>query len=226
MPRTRSLAFSELKIGILAVVALVIAATVIFDAQRPGRLLLAALPAQDALPGRRRASRPGRRSASPAWRSARSATSRSRATRSRSSSRCRRRSQPRITTESVAALGSLSLLGQTTVDITPVGRRRSRFPDWGYVTERQGCPGSSPTWRPTPARGSRSCTRAAARDARGQGDHRAAVHRRALYRRGPGVRPRRRAGGARPRSGGEGTVGKLVTRPGGRTGRCRARSTT
>ena len=48
MPRTRSLAWAELKIGLLSIFALVMAALLIFAAERRRRLLLAALSAQDA----------------------------------------------------------------------------------------------------------------------------------------------------------------------------------
>ena len=65
MPRTRSLAWSELKIGVLTIVAIVIAAALIFSADRQPRVLLAALLAEDAVPECRRAERrvagPGRR---------------------------------------------------------------------------------------------------------------------------------------------------------------------
>ena len=40
--------------------------------------------------------------------------------------------QPRVTTQSVASLGSLSLLGQATVDITPAGSGQP-LTEWGYV---------------------------------------------------------------------------------------------
>ena len=49
MPRTRSLAWSELKIGILAVAALVLAVDDHPRRRRPGRLFLAALRAEDAV---------------------------------------------------------------------------------------------------------------------------------------------------------------------------------
>ena len=42
--------------------------------------------------------------------------------------------QARITTESVAKLGSISLLGQSAVDITPA-TRGTPIPEWGYVPQ-------------------------------------------------------------------------------------------
>ena len=54
MPRTRSLAWSELKIGVLTIVAIVIAAVMIFSLTGGEGLLLAALHAEDAVRQRRR----------------------------------------------------------------------------------------------------------------------------------------------------------------------------
>ena len=54
MPRTRSLAWAELKIGVVSVFAIVMATLLIFLLERRGRLLLAALLDQDRLRQRRR----------------------------------------------------------------------------------------------------------------------------------------------------------------------------
>ena len=97
------------------------------------------------LPERRRASRPDRRSASPASRSA--AVTEvvfageqvdvvfevQQGRRDRTSRRVDR-----------AMLGSVSLLGESAVDITP-SPRGTPIPDWGYVPAGQAGRGSSPT---------------------------------------------------------------------------------
>ena len=55
MPRTRSLAWSELKIGVLTIVALAIAAVTIFTPDRQPRASSGSATPEDALPERRRA---------------------------------------------------------------------------------------------------------------------------------------------------------------------------
>ena len=108
MPRTRSLAWSELKIGIVSIVALVLADVLIFLLSGGRRLLLAALLAEDAVQQHRRPQGGRARSASPAsrwarsrrrlrrrpgrgrpWRSRRNIASGSRPSRAPRSDRCR-----------------------------------------------------------------------------------------------------------------------------------------
>jgi len=87
MPRTRSLAWSELKIGVLTIAAIAVAAADDLLGDGKPRLLLAALHAEDALHERRR---PQGGIAGPggwAWKSAPSPTSSLPATRWTSSSR-------------------------------------------------------------------------------------------------------------------------------------------
>ena len=71
MPRTRSLAWSELKIGILAVAALVLATMLIFAVGGQGGFSLAALRAEDEVPERPGAQSRAPSCASPASTSAR-----------------------------------------------------------------------------------------------------------------------------------------------------------
>ena len=119
MPRTRSLAWSELKIGILAVAALVLAAMLIFAVGGQGGFswqryeLKTKFPNVQGLkvgrrrPGRRRRRRPGhgggfrrRRRAGDARKS-------------------NNENRARITDQSRASIGSLSLLGEPIIEISP-----------------------------------------------------------------------------------------------------------
>ncbi|HSK07972.1 MAG TPA: MlaD family protein [Vicinamibacterales bacterium] len=130
MPRTRSLAFSELKIGILAMAALTIVATVIFMLNEGGffwqRYSLKTRFSDVA----------GLKSGAPV----RVAGMEVGIVQSiefvgdqvEVVFEVSKDMQPRITTESVAALGSLSLLGQSTVDISP-SVRGEPLPEWSYV---------------------------------------------------------------------------------------------
>ena len=131
MPRTRSLAFSELKIGILAVAALVIAATVIFMLSGQGGFFWQryALKA-------RFAEVPGLKTGAPvrvAGMEVGTVTEIAFAgDQVEVVFEVSEEIQPRITSESMAALGSLSLLGQSTVDITP-SLAGTPIAEWGYV---------------------------------------------------------------------------------------------
>lgn len=131
MPRTRSLAFAELKIGILAAVAILIAAIVILMLTGTGGFFwqrywlktrftdVAGLKV--GAPVRVAGVEVGTvKSINFAGQQVEVAFQLS------------KEMQPRVTDESTAALGSLSLLGQTTVDITPALKGRS-IPPWGYV---------------------------------------------------------------------------------------------
>jgi len=131
MPRTRSLAFSELKIGILAVAALAIAATVIFTLSGEGGFFWERYPLKT-----RFRDVPGLKTGAPVRvagievgtvRAMEFSGTEVEVTFDLSSEL-----RPNITTDSVASLGSLSLLGQSTVDIIPATTGQP-LPDWGYV---------------------------------------------------------------------------------------------
>ena len=136
MPRTRSIAWSRAEArhrrrrrASLLVTVLVVAR------RRRGRILVAALSAQDAVPRRagpearrrRPAERQGRRHRDGGGvRRRRRSTSRSSVTRT-----CGRSSRPSRS----ATIGSLSLLGESIIDIkaAPGG---TPLPDWAYVHDR------------------------------------------------------------------------------------------
>ena len=131
MPRTRSLAFAQLKIGILAAVALAIAATVIFVLNGQGGFFWQRYPLKTRFPDVA-----GLKTGAPVRvagmevgtvQDIEFAGDQIEVTFELSKDM-----RNRITTESVAALGSLSLLGQTTVDISP-STRGEPLPDWAYV---------------------------------------------------------------------------------------------
>ena len=131
MPRTRSLAFSELKIGILVVAATIIAAVVIFmlSGQQGCAWQRYSLKTRFADVSGLKVGAPvrvagvevgtvtGIEFVGPQVEVTFSLS---------------RRMKERVTSESMAALGSLSLLGQSTVDIT-AARRGRPIPEWGYV---------------------------------------------------------------------------------------------
>lgn len=136
MPRTRSLAFSELKIGILAVIAIVIVAFVILMLTGTGGFFWQrySLKARFGDVAGLKAGAPVRIAGVEVGTvkgidfvgdrvEVRFQLSKS--------------MQPRVTTESEAWLGSLSLLGQTTVDISP-SLKGQPIPPWGYVRTGKG----------------------------------------------------------------------------------------
>jgi phospholipid/cholesterol/gamma-HCH transport system substrate-binding protein len=131
MPRTRSLALSELRIGALTVTALILAATIIFMLSGRGGFSW-----QQYHLKARFAEVPGLEVGAPvrvAGIEAGSVTAISvvgaavdvEFTVSRAM-------QPQITSNSMASLGSASLLGQTTLDIRPA-LRGEPIREWGYV---------------------------------------------------------------------------------------------
>ena len=131
MPRTRSLAFAQLKIGILAAVALAIAATVIFVLNGQGGFFWQRYPLKARFPDVA-----GLKTGAPV----RVAGMEVGTVQDiefagdlvEVTFEVSKEMRSRITTQSVAALGSLSLLGQTTVDISPSTRGES-LADWAYV---------------------------------------------------------------------------------------------
>ncbi len=131
MPRTRSLAISELKIGILAVVAIAIVAFVILMLTGTGgffwqRYHLKARFSDVA----------GLKTGAPVRIAGVEVGSVKSidfvGDRVEVGFQISKSMRLRVTTGSLASLGSLSLLGQTTVDVTPALSGRP-IPDWGYV---------------------------------------------------------------------------------------------
>ncbi len=131
MPRTRSLAFSELKIGILAVAAIVIAATVIFMLGGQGGFfwqryyLKARLPNAAGL----KAGAPVRLAGVEVGSVTDLEFVGAQVDVSFGVSKDYR---SRITDRSRAMLGSMGLLGQATLDLTASSSGRA-IPEWGYV---------------------------------------------------------------------------------------------
>jgi phospholipid/cholesterol/gamma-HCH transport system substrate-binding protein len=131
MPRTRSLAWSELKIGVVTIVAVAITAALIFM-----------LTGGQGLPWQRYKLKTqftnvaGLRPGSPV----RVAGVEVGSVQETNLSGARvdvifevnKDFRPQITTESVATLGSVSLLGESAVDITP-STSGTPIPEWGYV---------------------------------------------------------------------------------------------
>jgi phospholipid/cholesterol/gamma-HCH transport system substrate-binding protein len=131
MPRTRSLAWSELKIGILAVVAVAIASSVIFLLSNRGGFFWQRYTLKA-----RFASVPGLKPGAPVRVAGVEVGTVSDiafvGTDVEVAFDLSKSMQPRITTDSRAAIGSLSLLGQSTVDVTPAVTGTPIAP-WGYV---------------------------------------------------------------------------------------------
>lgn len=131
MPRTRSLAFSELKIGILAVAALIIAVTVILMLTGTGGFFWQRYSLKSRFPNVA-----GLKPGAPV-RVAGVEVGTVKAIEFVGANvevtyQVSRELQPRITTASMASLGSLSLLGQSTVDLT-AAQGGQPIPEWGYV---------------------------------------------------------------------------------------------
>ena len=129
MPRTRSLAWSELKIGIVTVVALVLAGTLIFMLSGAGGFSWQRYSLKtvfDNVAGLnegslvRIAGVPVGAVKSVAFNGERVEVT----------FEVSNEMQSRVTSESVASLGSVSLLGESAVDITP-STRGTPVPEWG-----------------------------------------------------------------------------------------------
>jgi phospholipid/cholesterol/gamma-HCH transport system substrate-binding protein len=133
MPRTRSLAWSELKLGVLTMVALVIAATTIFLVTGGKGFFW-----QQHNLKARFASVPGLKSGSPVRLAGVEIGSVTEVTPIDElvevQFQVHQRWRNRITTASSARLGSVSLLGESAVDITP-SVQGTPIPEWGYVPE-------------------------------------------------------------------------------------------
>jgi phospholipid/cholesterol/gamma-HCH transport system substrate-binding protein len=131
MPRTRSLAWSELKIGLLTIVALVLAATLIFALSGSGgfswqryslKTVFTNIAGLNEGAVVRIAGVPVG-----AVKGISFVGDKVEVTFELS-----KKMQPRVTTGSRAALGSVSLLGESAVDITPASSG-TPIPEWGYV---------------------------------------------------------------------------------------------
>jgi phospholipid/cholesterol/gamma-HCH transport system substrate-binding protein len=131
MPRTRSLAWSELKLGVLTIVAVVIAATTIFMVTGGQGFFWQQYSLKT-----RFASVPGLKPGSPVRLAGVEVGSVDSVVPVDEivevTFQVHRRWQERITTRSVARLGSVSLLGEAAVDITP-STTGTPIPEWGYV---------------------------------------------------------------------------------------------
>jgi phospholipid/cholesterol/gamma-HCH transport system substrate-binding protein len=131
MPRTRSLAFSELKIGILAVVAILLVAFVILMLTGTGGFFWQRYWLKTEFKDV-----PGLKAGAPV-RVAGVEVGTVKGIdfvgdRVEVRFQVSKEMRPRVTRQSVASLGSLSLLGQTTIDITPA-MGAEPIPEWGYV---------------------------------------------------------------------------------------------
>ncbi len=133
MPRTRSLAWTELKVGVLTITAVVITAVTIFFLTGDR-----GFPWQRYSLKTRFASVPGLKAGSPvrvAGLDVGTVTNVALAGEQvEVSFEVSQEVRDRITTSSVATLGSVSLLGESAVDITASGSG-TPIPEWGYVPQ-------------------------------------------------------------------------------------------
>jgi phospholipid/cholesterol/gamma-HCH transport system substrate-binding protein len=133
MPRTRSLAWSELKIGVLTILAMVIVATTIFMLTGDRGFSW-----QRYYLKTRFASVPGLNAGSPVRLAGVEVGQVDEVTLEGEQVdvifQVNERFRDRITTRSTARLGSVSLLGEAAVDITPSAQGEP-IPEWGYVPE-------------------------------------------------------------------------------------------
>ena len=131
MPRTRSLALSELRIGALTVTALIVGAAVIFMLSGQGGFFWQRYHLKA-----RFAEVPGLKVGAPVRVAGIETGSVTAITFAGSGVEVEfvlsRAMQPQVTTAAVASLGSLSLLGQSTVDIRPSAAGQP-IPEWGYL---------------------------------------------------------------------------------------------
>jgi phospholipid/cholesterol/gamma-HCH transport system substrate-binding protein len=138
MPRTRSLAWSELKIGVLTIAAIVIAAITIFMLTGGRGFFWQQYHLKTRFPNVA-----GLKPGSPVRLAGVEVGSVDEVALSGSqvdvSMSVNQKYRPSITTASIATLGSVSLLGESAVDITPT--TGTPIPDWGYVPSGK-APGS------------------------------------------------------------------------------------
>ena len=132
MPRTRSLAWSELKIGVLTIVAVAIAATLVFTLTGSRGFFWQRYSLKT-----RFGSVAGLAPGSPVRVAGKEVGSVKSVELAGEQVdvvfQVNKEVRPQITSESVARLGSVSLLGEGAVDITPA-TRGTPIPEWGYVT--------------------------------------------------------------------------------------------
>ena len=133
MPRTRSLAWSELKVGALTITAVVITALTIFFLTGDR-----GFPWQRYSLKTRFASVPGLKAGSPVRVAGLDVGTVTNTELSGNqvevTFELSREVRERITTDSVATLGSVSLLGESAVDIT-ASATGTPIPEWGYVPQ-------------------------------------------------------------------------------------------
>ena len=133
MPRTRSLAWAELKVGLITVFALMMTVLLIFLLSGQG-----GFPWQQYALKTVFASIPGLKEGAPVRVAGLEVGSVDSLAffpgndRVEVTMKVRKDIQPRITTSSVASLGSVSLLGEAAVDIT-ASSQGAPVPEWGYV---------------------------------------------------------------------------------------------
>jgi phospholipid/cholesterol/gamma-HCH transport system substrate-binding protein len=131
MPRTRSLAWSELKIGIVSLFALVIAAVLIFMISGSGGFFWQRYSIKTVF-----ADIEGLKQGAPVRVAGVEIGSVKKmdfiGDKVEVTMDVSKEQQPRITDRSVASLGSISLLGEAAVDITP-DSKGTPVPEWGYV---------------------------------------------------------------------------------------------
>jgi phospholipid/cholesterol/gamma-HCH transport system substrate-binding protein len=131
MPRTRSLAWSELKIGIVTIVALFMAGALIFLLSGESGFFWQRYSVKAIF-----ADISGLKAGAPVRVAGMEVGSVSEVNfvgdRVEVTMEIKEEHRPRITTESRARLGSVSLLGESAVDITP-SSKGTPIPDWGYV---------------------------------------------------------------------------------------------
>jgi len=131
MPRTRSLAWSELKIGILAVAALVLASMLIFLLSGESGFFWQRYSLKTTF-----GDVAGLKAGAPVRVAGVEVGAVSQvgfvSDRVEVVMEIKREHQPRITTESRAILGSVSLLGEAAIDIS-ASSRGTPIPEWGYI---------------------------------------------------------------------------------------------
>jgi phospholipid/cholesterol/gamma-HCH transport system substrate-binding protein len=131
MPRTKSLAWAELKIGLLSILALGIAATLIFALSGSGGFSWQRYPLKTIFPNIAGLSEGAqvRIAGVPVGTVTEIAFIGDRV---EVSFEIREEMRSRVTDRSTAVLGSVSLLGEAAVDITP-SSQGTPIPEWGYV---------------------------------------------------------------------------------------------
>jgi len=131
MPRTRSLAWAELKIGLVAIFALVMAGLLIFLLSGEGGFFWQRFGVKTVF-----ANVAGLKSGAPVRLAGMEVGSVKEVQflgdRVEVLMEVSKKMQPRITSSSVASLGSVSLLGESAVDIT-ASSQGTPVPEWGYV---------------------------------------------------------------------------------------------